>query len=296
MNLAEARRTARDRAGAIEHRIYRSPAVESALTRVGYAFQARLVARAADITSLVEGRRSLVVAPHPDDETLGCGATIARKAAAGTPLRVVVVADGRHANPSEVIAPAELAAIRREEAGQALARLGVAPHDVAFLEVEDTRVEAHEPAVLDALRTVFEEFRPDEVLVPAANDAHPDHRAVNRAARGARGAAGSDAAVLEYPVWFWTAKSWLEPTASVPAKVGQLLSRPARALRRLEPRTVSTDRYLEVKRHALQAHRSQLTRLSGEPDWPIMSPAFLELFLRPYELFFADRPAPATAR
>src|SRR5579864_9551694 len=38
--------------------------------------------------------RVLVVAAHPDDETLGCGATIAKHIAAGDPVRVYVMADG----------------------------------------------------------------------------------------------------------------------------------------------------------------------------------------------------------
>src|SRR5829696_1206258 len=55
----------------------------------------RITAR--DETAAVAARGCLVIAPHPDDETLGCGATIARKRAAGTPVRVVIVADGRYA-------------------------------------------------------------------------------------------------------------------------------------------------------------------------------------------------------
>ena len=75
-----------------------------------------VVLSAQDDTRASEGRRCLVIAPHPDDETIACGATITRKRAAGTPVTVLVVADGRYAQPgSRHITPADLAAIRSIE-------------------------------------------------------------------------------------------------------------------------------------------------------------------------------------
>src|SRR5690349_19075047 len=64
----------------------------------GLAVAARplLLSRAEDVTSQAAARSCLVLAPHPDDETLGCGATIMRKRAAGTPVHVVIATDGRH--------------------------------------------------------------------------------------------------------------------------------------------------------------------------------------------------------
>jgi len=49
---------------------------------------------ARDDTATSAARSALVLAPHPDDETLGCGATILRKRAAGTPVHVLIVTDG----------------------------------------------------------------------------------------------------------------------------------------------------------------------------------------------------------
>lgn len=276
------------RAHSWKHRLYRWRAVQRGMTRAGHLYQALLVARATDITVEVTNRTSLVIAPHPDDETLACGATIARKVEAGTSVRVMIVADGRHANPSQIITPEELASIRVEEALNALWRLGLDRQCVSFLGIEDTKVDRHEDTVVAALRDELDAFRPDEVLIPAVNDGHVDHQAVNRAARRALQSSGSRAVVLEYPVWFWTFKAWMDSNSAAPAQAAQLLTRPLIALGRLRPCLVACQPYLEAKRHALQAHRSQLHNLTGEPSWPTMDAGFLHTFLKPYELFLAD--------
>ena len=56
-----------------------------------------------DLTDVVATRSALVLAPHPDDETIGCGATILRKVAAGTPVTVFVATDGRHSHRSAAL-------------------------------------------------------------------------------------------------------------------------------------------------------------------------------------------------
>jgi hypothetical protein len=53
------------------------------------------VRRSRDGEHLLDGRRLLVVSPHPDDETFGCGAAIARAATTGAGVTVVVATDGR---------------------------------------------------------------------------------------------------------------------------------------------------------------------------------------------------------
>ena len=76
------------------------------------------------------GRSTIVFSPHPDDETLGCGGTIAMKIKKGYNVSIVFMTDGRNAllekfdirsNPS----PQKLKGIRKEEAKQATKILGV---------------------------------------------------------------------------------------------------------------------------------------------------------------------------
>jgi hypothetical protein len=124
------------------------------------AWRAATAALARDDTEASAKRRCLVVAPHPDDETLGCGATIARKRAAGTAVLVAVVADGRYAQSrSTMISPSELASIRAAEAVAACARLGVDADDVVQLGHEDTHVAEAEQQVTEELHDLISRFR-----------------------------------------------------------------------------------------------------------------------------------------
>ena len=80
----------------------------------------------------------LVVAPHPDDEVIGCGGLIAQTLARGGEVTVCVVSDGRASHPgSRAYPPEKLVAKRRSESRGALAHLGVESDRVHFLDLPD---------------------------------------------------------------------------------------------------------------------------------------------------------------
>lgn len=143
----------------------------------------------------------VVVAPHPDDETLGLGATIATLAAAGIGVDVVCVSDGGGAFPGlGARERTELEAIRRSELNCAAAVLGVA--EPVRLGLPDGRLAEHEDEIATALSTLLAQ-RPAGTWCAGTwrGDGHPDHAAVGRAVLSA---AQSNAVVpLEYPVWMW---------------------------------------------------------------------------------------------
>jgi LmbE family N-acetylglucosaminyl deacetylase len=133
------------------------------------------------------GTRVLVLAPHMDDETLGCGGSLHRHVTAGEAVTIVYMTDGRKGDPAlnaRPLPPAErehledaLAAVRREEARQAAAVLGV--RDLRFLENRDQELRVT-PHTRRQVRELLEDLRPDLVYVPFPTDHHPDHRATNR--------------------------------------------------------------------------------------------------------------------
>lgn len=245
----------------------------------------RLAARATDVTDRHDDRRTLVIAAHPDDESIGTGAAIARRAATGTPVDVVVLSDGASLT-SPVLAPGELATIRAREVAAAAAILGV--HDLHHLGFPDGRLAEHEAELVARVSELVASTRPDEILVTSGRDWHPDHRTASRVARVV--AERAAVALAEYPIWFRADGPW-DPTASrgVVARAGALLAEPVRARRGLRVEAIDTGPFLSAKNSAMQAHLSQFSGIPGDPDWVTLDDDWRTLFLAPRELFFRIR-------
>jgi len=113
----------------------------------------------------------LVVAPHPDDESIGCGGTMVRHVAAGARVRVLVVSNGESVEGSG----ADSGATRQAEARRAAGVLGVPEPE--FLGFPDGNVTGHVEALVQRLADEVEAFRPDVVYAPYPLDVHPDHTA-----------------------------------------------------------------------------------------------------------------------
>jgi N-acetylglucosamine malate deacetylase 1 len=120
-------------------------------------------------------KRLAVIAPHPDDETLGCGGTIARFADEGGEGSVLIVSG--HLPP---LYPLEVFETTRREADEALRTLGAARWE--FLEIPATKVHERPVAELNGQVARFvREIRPEAVLIPFP-DRHIDHRVIFDAA------------------------------------------------------------------------------------------------------------------
>lgn len=122
--------------------------------------------------------RVLVLAPHPDDETLGCGGTIAKWAAGGADVHVAVVT-GHGPDPHPLWPPTVWESVR-EEARRAAEILGVTLH---FGEVPAVLV-ADQPSwqLNKAVAALIERVAPSTLLVPFPYDLHKDHREIFHAA------------------------------------------------------------------------------------------------------------------
>lgn len=252
----------------------------------------RTIRRGLDVTAATTERSCLVLAPHPDDETLGCGATIARKRAAGTPVRVLVAADGRSSHHSELVGPDELAAIRAAEVLDACAVLGVGPGDVVRLRFEDESLTRRTRELADAIAAELDELAPDEVRLPSRRDWHIDHRGLRDALDLALRGRPRPPRVLEHPVWLWVHGPWDADPGGPWARrrpgpfVQGWFGRDAWARAEL----VSTRGFLGRKQRALLAHRSQTTNLTGEPGWATFDAEFVASFLLPVEVAFPVHP------
>jgi len=150
--------------------------------------------------------RVLVLAPHMDDETIGCGGAVARHIKAGGTVHVVFLTDGRHGSgrlqglsgEARRVEELEVIATRKDEAQRALDKLGV--HSVSFFEVEDGRLQ-DDARVVVRLREVLEARQPQLVYVPCFLEQHPDHYAASRILMDATRGTKLRFQCLAYEVW-----------------------------------------------------------------------------------------------
>ncbi|MGO9614115.1 MAG: PIG-L deacetylase family protein [Dissulfurispiraceae bacterium] len=122
--------------------------------------------------SLFEAERILVLAPHPDDETLGCGGTIARFTQSGKKVRVLIVSRGDAVN----IEVEELVEKRKEEARRACDILGV--EELLFHDFPDGKLNSYQHEIKDAIRKVILSYTPAVIFSPSPMDFHPDHQSI----------------------------------------------------------------------------------------------------------------------
>jgi LmbE family N-acetylglucosaminyl deacetylase len=136
--------------------------------------------------------RTLVIAPHPDDESIATGGLLQRAIAAGGTVRVVFVTDGDN-NPWPLrflkkklrITDAdrvEWGVLRREESRHALTALGATRESATFLGYPDSmlarKARAGDMRARDAVAAAIAEFAPSLLVVPSSFDLHADHRAI----------------------------------------------------------------------------------------------------------------------
>ena len=214
----------------------------------------------------------LVVAPHPDDETLGCGGLIACAAQANRPVTVACLTDGAASHPaSRDWPPARLAALRHRELIQATTVLAPGGAQVESFGAPDGCLDACETAAETWLANVAAAGSCTSIFTTWAADPHPDHKSAFRIA--ARVAAGLGAALFAYPIWGLTL-----PDAADAGPVG--------ACSRLDISAV-----LELKQAAMAAYRSQTSALiEDDPQGFRLRPEDLERHLRSYEDFIEIHP------
>jgi LmbE family N-acetylglucosaminyl deacetylase len=200
--------------------------------------------------------RLVVLAPHPDDETLGAGGFIAAQHHHRREIVIVAVTDGESAYGYDP----DLGKTRESEQTNALAHLGVPAENIVRLRLPDSDVASYETQLVDQLLPFV--TKDTHLVAPWRGDFHPDHEACGIAAEWVAHRAG--ARLTSY--FFWT---WHCGTTAL--------------LSELELHTFPLNqKHLQSKYEALQCHHSQLTHPSDEPILPdyLLAPA-----RRPFEVF-----------
>jgi LmbE family N-acetylglucosaminyl deacetylase len=191
---------------------------------------------------------TLVVAPHPDDETLGAGGLIAAQRSRGLEVHVVAVTDGEKAyGDTPGLAPQ-----REEEQAKALERLSVARKQITRLRLPDGNVASFEAELERRLSPAI--TRETLVVTTWKGDRHPDHEACGRVAERVAERAGATLCSYFFWIWHWGTTDEFRPLAA--------------------RKFLLDSELLRAKSEALLCHRTQLQREGGEPVLP-------ELLLQP---------------
>lgn len=142
----------------------------------------------------------LVLAPHMDDEVIGCGGTLAKHVARGATVTVTYLTDGGAGGtaPSGDGSAASLTETRKREAELALTTLGIRHWE--YLDAQDGHL-ISTPALADRLRAILMARRFDLVYLPFFLEEHPDHRAASQILLDATRGTRLDVQCLGYEVW-----------------------------------------------------------------------------------------------
>ena len=214
--------------------------------------------------------RFVVLAAHPDDETLGAGGLLALLHSLGADVVVLLCTAGEGSHPDSVTTtPEQLAAVRLEEFAAAMGVLGLAGR-WRFLGLPDRGLQELTPEIADRLREAIGRLPgpPEQlaIVAPYRDDGHADHNALGAVAADVAGKGGH--ALLEYPIWYWL---WASPEDT-----------PWRSWARVP---LSADQQA-AKTSAMDSHTSQIRPLSGAAgDQVLLSEGLLQHFRRAYETF-----------
>lgn len=213
----------------------------------------------------------LIVAPHPDDETLGCGGAIALCRQQLIPILVLVVSDGTRSHPNSLAyPPVALKKLRERESLAALAILGVAPEMVTFFGLPDGAVDisSQSSKAIAFCHEYLSNLQPSIVFLPWRNDPHEDHRASWQLLTTAMSNLTYSPRIIEYPIWDWDTQQ----RGNFPNSI---------AAWRLDISHV-----LELKKSAIAEYHSQISNLiHDDPEGFRLTPQMLQNFTQPWEIY-----------
>jgi LmbE family N-acetylglucosaminyl deacetylase len=217
---------------------------------------------------------TLIVAPHPDDESLGCGGAIALLQRLGISVEVLVMSDGTQSHPNSRRYPAAaLRDLRESETRTALALLGVSA--VTFFRLKDGAVPHKNSSDFDVsvtrLRNYLSSRDVQTIFLPWRYDPHLDHRATWDLLTAAIHTANLSVRQIEYLIWDW------DPLQRGDAKLPPV---------NVEPWRLDISTVIDLKQQAIAAYRSQTTDLiDDDPAGFRLTPEMLANFVHPWELY-----------
>lgn len=218
---------------------------------------------------------TVVIAPHPDDESLGCGGTIALLRKAGLPVYIIFISDGTLSHPNSKKYPAEkLRNLREQEVLNALQVLNVPESNTSFMRLKDRSVPTKQDLdfeiAVSTLLKKLESIKPKTILVTWENDPHPDHRASWQILNQAVSLLNNKPRILQYLIWIWELGKQTDIANN----------------QHIKWFCVDIKSVTKIKKKTILSHVSQVSRLiDDDPEGFMLSPEILTHFDYADELF-----------
>ncbi|MBU2961593.1 PIG-L family deacetylase [Citreicella sp. C3M06] len=215
----------------------------------------------------------VVLAPHPDDESLGCGGLLAN-AFAGHGAHVVLMTNGAASHPGSRGWPArQRTDVRARELDAAIRELGGTAEDVTRLGLPDAGMADPSVPVFSIARSIaalMSRLGARCLFATAPTDPHCDHEVTAEIARLAARVTG--ARLMFYPVW----SRWKQPDFRT-------------ELAGMSEYRLDTSAVRERKARAIAAHQSQHGKIFTDDDQGfVLDPGFVRLFVETDEIFFEE--------
>lgn len=225
---------------------------------------AQIKRKAQNAPELKINKPILILAPHPDDEVLGCGGLVARLCKEGNPPHVAILTGGGGSlRGHSAIPESEVIKARRQLTLNSAHELGLPKTNIHFLDFIDGKISAQPQEEIEKLGTLISKLKPSVIFVPHSGEGWPDHLAVREI--GIK-LAPESATVYEYCVWMWYYNVW------------RLDWKNARSLK-------MTKEEHEAKLRAVEAYVKPLAPI-GAPWSGILPKPFLRANTSDIELYF----------
>jgi N-acetylglucosamine malate deacetylase 1 len=220
-------------------------------------------------------KKILVFTPHPDDETFGCGGTIAKRVSEGYDVIVVLITDGKKAfekffTATFSLSETKVIQLRKTEIVNAMNALGVSSDNIIFLDFGDGALKKKSDDASVKISKILEEVRPEEIYFPFDKDAHPDHRVASQ--------------ILQKCIrkLNFSTKAYMYSISGKSALVNLTFLKMINSLRhRLV--IVDVSDFLQQKRAAINEYKSQIDKTFSAQKQPVVPNS--DRFLKKTEIF-----------
>jgi LmbE family N-acetylglucosaminyl deacetylase len=151
-------------------------------------------------------KQVVIIAPHPDDEILGCASLIQKAIAENQKVAVVVLTGGEEALPEAFIRKEKLAAERRKLSLNAIQIVGMTSDDIYFLDWGDSKI--HKTNDLTELDDIINDFQPSVIYVPHPLEGWSDHVYTAKLVRQLLHSKHQEIGLGYYCIWLWYSASY----------------------------------------------------------------------------------------